>query len=98
MALTVRLSPELQADAAALAERLGVSLNALVSVALADYITLRAPGAIGAPLSSPPKAALPTPRPVPQYRAPKSRSDPCPCGALGPGGHRLKWRHCHGAK
>jgi hypothetical protein len=97
MALTVRLSADLQADAAALADRLGVSLNALVSVALADYITLRVPGASGAPPSPPPKAAIPTPS-KPLYPAPKSRADPCPCGAFDAYGRRLKWKQCHGAK
>lgn len=32
------------------------------------------------------------------FNAPKSRSDPCPCGATKPSGHRLKWKECHGRK
>jgi hypothetical protein len=97
VALTIRLSADLQASAADLADKLGVSLNALVSVALADYLMLRHPGASGAPPSPPPQAAIPTPK-VRAFRAPKSRSDPCPCGALDALGYPLKWRHCHGAK
>ena len=36
MAFSVRLSPDLEADARARCERLGISLNALVAVALAS--------------------------------------------------------------
>lgn len=40
-----------------------------------------------------PLAEPSTPR---TFKAPKSRSDPCPCGATKPSGHRLKWKECHG--
>jgi hypothetical protein len=92
MALTLRLSPTLQAAAAAYAEAAGLSLNALVSVALADYVQLRAPGAAPAPVGAPTPA-----RPAKAaYRAPKRRTDPCPCGAVRPDGKRATWKHCHG--
>lgn len=95
MALTLRLSPELQAAAAAYADRVGVSLNSLVSVALADYVKLRSePVQVLAPASVP--ASAPPPRPRSAYRAPKRRTDPCPCGALGYDGKPARWKHCHG--
>ena len=33
---------------------------------------------------------------VRKFKAPKSRADPCPCGARDQRGFRLKWRQCHG--
>ena len=94
MALTLRLSPDLQAAAAAHAELVGVSLNALVCVALADYVKVRSGGPLAA--SAPPPLALaPAPRPRSAYRAPKRRTDPCPCGALADG-KPVRWKHCHG--
>lgn len=45
---------------------------------------------------------VPSPAPVAvklapkTYVAPKSPSDPCPCGARRPDGTRRKWKHCHG--
>ena len=95
MALTLRLSPELQAAAAAYADRAGVSLNALVCVALADYVKLRAEGVQALPAAASPVLA-PAPRPRSVYRAPKRRTDPCPCGALGYDGKPARWKHCHG--
>lgn len=108
MAFTARLNPEVEQEAKRYAGSLGISLNALLSVALRDYLDARqAMPASGGPLRSVP--ALPAVAPVlpldlalrpaqdgPVYRAPKSKSDPCPCGAKGPTGFRLKWKQCHG--
>ena len=72
MAFSLRIPPALEADARARAERLGISLNALLCVALDAY--LRGPEAArpvaSAPLSEPatPHIALPpepAPAPVP---------------------------------
>ena len=43
MAKTLRLSPALDAEATVLAERLGISFNALVSVALRAYLDKQGP-------------------------------------------------------
>lgn len=94
MALTLRLSPELQAAAAAHADQVGVSLNALVCVALADYVKLRSTSPLVAS-AVPAPALAPAPRPPGAYRAPKRRTDPCPCGAHRDG-RPVKWKQCHG--
>jgi len=110
---TVRLPEPLKAEAEALAESLGISMTALMAVALRDYLdrpATRWSGPLSAErgASAPPSPALATsalPAPVspppaapkPLYRAPKSRSDPCPCGAREPStGYPLKWKQCHG--
>lgn len=103
MAFTARLRPEVEADAKAYADRVGLSLNALLSVALRDYLDARLPMRPSvAPSQQPPAPAALAPAPLPpsqpqppptearRYPAPKSRSDPCPCGS------RLKWKQCHG--
>jgi hypothetical protein len=100
MAVTLRIPPELHARCVAYASSLGISLNALVSVALADYIDARLPskpsgGPSGARagLSGARSSLGPVKSP---YRAPKRRTDPCPCGALRPDGRPITWKHCHG--
>lgn len=77
---TLRLSEPLQAAAARYADDLGISLNALVAVALADYLGNRgqlelATQATPKPLASVPKVAA---------------GQPCPCGSRKPYGK------CHG--
>lgn len=52
MASTLRLPPELEADARARCERLGISLNALVCVALDAYLAGPKP-----PVEQPPESA-----------------------------------------
>jgi predicted transcriptional regulator len=101
----MRLPPDLETAATAYAAKLGISRNALVAVALRDYLDARATRPSGAPLaggvaeqdaggSSPQSPRTPqvslTPSPVQTFTPPKSRSDPCPCGS------RLKWKQCHG--
>jgi len=110
MAFTARLSEELEAEAKVLADRIGISLNALVSVALRDYLDRPIIPWSGVPSPIPaavpalsPAVTLPLPvtKPAPlvsqaTYRAPKSRSDPCPCGKRNEDGNPLRWKQCHG--
>jgi hypothetical protein len=113
MAMTLRLPPALQAEAAAHAETLGLSINALVALSLREHLLRERGRTFGrtkpsaaasvepAPSASPPPAAAATPTLPPAtvtstWRAPKSRADPCPCGARDRVGHPLKWKHCHG--
>lgn len=100
MAVTLRLPPELHERCVAYASKVGISLNALASVALADYIDVRRPLApSGEPLRARagPSAVLSPPGPSRgPYRAPKRRTAPCPCGALRPDGRPVTWKHCHG--
>ena len=46
MAFTTRLPEALQAEADAYASSLGISLNALVAIALRDYLNARSPSAL----------------------------------------------------
>lgn len=106
MATTLRLPTELKTEADAFAARLGISLNALAAVALRDYLDGRrhrrtpssaAPSASVAPPASTLRPAVKdSPINPPHPYTVASRSDPCPCGAKGPDGHRLKFKHCHG--
>lgn len=148
MAFTARLKPELEAEARLLAGQMGISLMALVSVALSEFVSVRRtrpfvqqlPVSAGSPSppSSPPGGeVLPAPlakgdrsrkgpKPPPPskvkhtsgaaafhrpygphgaaivrqpmaFKPPKSRSDPCPCGARDRlTDHPVKFKHCHG--
>lgn len=112
MAFTARLKPQVEADAKAYADRVGLSLNALLSVALRDYLDARPlTRPSGVPLagavaeqdaggSRPQSPRTPkvslTPAPAQIFSPPKSRSAPCPCGAKSPDGYPVKWKHCHG--
>ena len=94
MAFTARLQPKVEGEAKRYAESLGISLNALLSVALRDYLdarqhpaTLKSAGpSVPAP-SVPVSSAAVSSGP---FKAPKSPRAPCPCGS------RQQWRHCHG--
>jgi len=92
-----------------MASSLGVSLNGLVALALRDYLdnrTRRRMPSSGAPLVVAGAASGPSGPTAPSapraeattYRAPASRSDPCPCGAKTREGYPVKWKHCHGAR
>ena len=95
MAFTARLRPGIEEEAKRYAEALGISLNALLSVALRDYLddphrVMRrsvapsgSPVAPSVPISS--VAVLSSP-----FKVPKNPRAPCPCGS------RQQWRHCHG--
>lgn len=101
MAMTLRLPPDLTAQGQDKARALGISFNALIAVALRDYLDARPPMApSGAPsLAAPvPSGLPPSPVALPAgFKPPVSRSDPCPCGAKDPQGYnRLKYKHCHG--
>ncbi len=104
VSLTLRLPEPLKAEAAAYADSLGLSINALCTVALRDYLDARqrAPQVVApallpapAPALAPASAAVPRRRPaapVPEpQRVPKvGRNDPCPCGS------GRKFKVCHG--
>ena len=97
-ATTLRLPAELKAEADNLAARLGISLNALAAVALRDYLDGRsatARSALRSVAAGPLPALLPRPG-ASVHKAPASRNDPCPCGALNLNGYPIKWKHCHG--
>jgi hypothetical protein len=125
MAFTCRMKPDLQAEAQQFSDAVGVSLNALVSLSVRDYLDRRT-RRFGKPYANKPatlvadlagkteiEAAivlaeikgkpLPVIRPLamdPAYvrvRPPRSRADPCPCGAKDALGRPLKYKHCHGA-
>jgi hypothetical protein len=111
MALTVRLPDALHAAGSSYAADLGISLNALLAVALRDYLAQRPLGVANLPSSRPPARKVP-PKALPKDRAsasappppvdplkvkaPASRSDPCPCGATDRSGYPVKYKHCHG--
>lgn len=109
---TVRLPEGLKAEAEALASSLGISMTALMAVALRDYLDRPVTRWSGVPSLAAGHVAVvvpaPAPRPAPApaavlavpvaVKAPRSRADPCPCGAVGPNGFRLKYRQCHGLK
>ncbi|MFC6220176.1 hypothetical protein ACFP3P_16605 [Pelomonas aquatica] len=100
---TVRLPELLKSEAESFAASLGISLNALMAVALRDYLDGRT-GSASRPspassVPSPVTESAPVAKPATQaqtYRAPRSRSDPCPCGARNGDGHPLRWKQCHG--
>lgn len=102
----LRLKPELSVEAQAYAERIGISLNALVSVALRDYLDQRAPErrapsvqpqartARAAPAVAEQldmKASIESLFPALKLTQPKEGMyGPCPCGS------GKKWKFCHG--
>lgn len=77
---TLRLSEPLQAAAARYADDLGISLNALVAVALADYLGNRGQLELVAQLTAKPLGNVPK----------VAAGQPCPCGSRKPYGK------CHG--
>lgn len=104
--MTVRLPDPLKAEATGYAEGLGISLNALLAVALRDYLDRRRSWAEPQPPDLPPLEAYaedlgrePEPE-LPEAIAerldqaeaiPKvGRNDPCPCGS------GRKYKVCHG--
>lgn len=107
--MTARLAEGLKVEAEAYAQSVGVSLNALLSVALRDYLDARQvtrPSGGPLPLATRPLAKPATsPKPaapvvavpaVESLKPPASRADPCPCGAVDGKGYPVKWKHCHG--
>jgi len=96
----VRLIDPLKSEAAGFARGLGISLSALVAVAVRDYLDARrevaqaVPGtAKAAATSTPGVSPGATERlPVPRAAVAKAgRNDPCPCGS------GRKYKACHGA-
>jgi hypothetical protein len=109
MAMTTRLPANLHAEATDYAATLGLSLNALLAVALREYLDARRPRR-SAPSAAPsprpashadlaPAVTRDQAKPLPAQlaiKAPPRRSDPCPCGARNDDGYPIKWKHCHG--
>lgn len=105
MAFTARIPDALQTEAETYAATLGISLNALLAVALRHYLDDRAGRALVPSQVVLPTTAVPRPLPGPEPRSPKGSvllSDdtdlavprsvsraPCWCGS----GKQL--RHCH---
>lgn len=93
MATTARLPADLKAEADAYAAGLGISLNALLAVALRDYLDARkrapAPPPELAPpaLAGAPRGGLTAPRMGEGAKLPGRRA-PCPCGS------GKQYRHC----
>jgi len=101
MAMTLRLPPDLTTQGQDHARSLGISFNALLAVALRDYLDSRqrtAPFVAPSPVAQGLSGQQPSPAALPAgFKPPASRSDPCPCGAKDAHGHnRLKYKHCHG--
>lgn len=106
MASTTRLPPALKAEAQSYADSLGISLNALLSVALRDYLDLRAPERRAPSAPRPPLA--PDVPPSPAARVPSPAQMPAPARALSVGvakvgpnqpcpcGSGQKYKRCHG--
>jgi hypothetical protein len=101
MAATVRLPTELQAEAMAYADRLGLSLNGLIAVALRDYLDGRrrvlpdlaasAPVVPVEAASEPaPVLELPSQDQAPAITPPAKRHHKCPCGS------GKRYDKCHG--
>ena len=96
---TVRIPDGLRSEADAYAAGLGVSMNALMAVALREYLDHRAtpmPAARSTALLSSATPIAPTGA-RPQTTRPRSASEPCPCGAKDLlSGYPIKWKHCCG--
>jgi hypothetical protein len=103
MAATVRLPTELQAEAMAYAERLGLSLNGLIAVALRDYLDGRRRAPLEPAATPPVEAVQASPEPAPQPQRlggkpapelsitpPAKRHHACPCGS------GKRYDKCHG--
>jgi hypothetical protein len=105
--VTVRLAPQLQAEATGYARDLGISLNSLIAVAVRDYLDIRkrSPGeaALDVGLAKPAavRPATRAPRPVaaasPKTLAPAAGS-PAKVGRNEPCpcGSGRKYKVCHG--
>jgi hypothetical protein len=83
----VRLQEPLKTEAAGYAAGLGISLNALVAVAVRDYLDSRRQLSVEGQAA--PAVAAPSLRS--QEQVPKvGANQPCPCGS------GLKYKRCHG--
>lgn len=96
MGTTTRLPAALKAEADVYAAELGISLNALLAVALRDYLDVRrrlkaleatglqgpaVQATAGSPAASPGAASV---------QRPRNPNDLCGCGS------RIPWKRCHG--
>lgn len=93
---TVRLPDSLKLEASAYADRLGISLNALIAVALRDYLDVRRGQIEPPPMDSPPldvyagELGVETEMSMPDLFPKVGRNSPCPCGS------GKKYKACHG--
>jgi hypothetical protein len=79
MAMTLRLPDELKTEADAYAQKLGISVSALVAVALRDYLDGRT-----TPRSAPPSPEPPAPAEPALTPGPKTESAPASSAATPP--------------
>lgn len=86
--LTVRVRSELAEQADAYCAEVGLTFNALVAVALSDFLKLRRKRAVERPDAEPRARAVGT-----SERAPRQgRNEQCACGS------GKKFKHCHGGR
>jgi antitoxin component of RelBE/YafQ-DinJ toxin-antitoxin module len=83
MATSVRIPDVLKAQATAYADRLGISLNALIAVALNDYLHHRGTVIEGGMIERPVEVAAPAVGATVQTAASESAPSPKPESALG---------------
>ncbi len=102
--LSTRLPPGLHEEATAHAAEAGLSLNALLAVALREYLDARRrrPTRTAAPLPPAPASSAGSSS-LQAVKAPGgNRNAPCPCGAtkVDQAGvaRPVKWKHCHGRR
>ena len=85
--LTLRLPAPLASEAAALADAMGISLNAFLTLGVRNWVVYQKRGMQAAP--PPPRPPLEAPSQ--QVASSKvGRNDPCPCGS------GRKFKLCHG--
>lgn len=85
--LNLRLPADLYAEAARLAERQGISLNAFLTLAARNWVAYQKRGMQDAPPPPRPRVEAPLQQGA---RGKVGRNDPCPCGS------GRKFKLCHG--
>lgn len=96
--LNLRLPVDLHTEATALAESLGISLNAFCVLAVRNWVDYQGDKAQArtksrsARLPASPAPAASARPPTPTAWAKTGRNEPCPCGS----GKKFKFCHCNG--